>query len=73
MRDRKTMHFPPAIIYPPSGAPVEPITNYEAKTPEPDGIDLSFVWIPKTKSNLRLWANMKLVLKPTFPRKPASP
>lgn len=45
MRDRKTMHFPP---------PVEPITNYEAKNSEPDGIDLSFVWILKTKINLRL-------------------
>ncbi|CAG8899850.1 unnamed protein product [Penicillium egyptiacum] len=36
MRDRKTMHFPPAIIYPPSGAPVEPITNYEPKNSESD-------------------------------------
>lgn len=31
IRDRKTTHFLPAIIYPPSGADVEPITNYEAK------------------------------------------
>lgn len=41
MRDRKTIHFAPAIIYPPSRAPVEPITNYETKDPEPDGINVS--------------------------------
>lgn len=76
MRERKTMHFPPAIIDtpPPDRLLNEPITYYEAKDSGPDGIDLSFVCLLKTNSNnIRLWANMKLVLKSTSLRKPAPP